>query len=214
MGIRRRRWAVVVFVLGALSAGWFSGAWACLNLATLNLSANRGPAGARITATGAGYSTVAPVAPVVLRWNGTDGPELARVVPTRAGELRATFTIPEGVPGYYVIVGVQRDAAGVDRYGTPSRASYQITGPAAPAPPPATTVAPPTTVRRPAPTSSTTSAAPTTTPPTTPATTPAVAVPAAATAEARDGLPAPAVAVAVGLVIALGAALRIQAGRL
>lgn len=110
-----------------------SGAFACLDLATLNLSAISGTAGARITATGAGYSTTAPVLPVVLRWNGTEGPELARALPNAKGEISVQYTVPAGEPGYYVVVGVQRDAAGVDRYGTPSRASYQILGPGGPA---------------------------------------------------------------------------------
>jgi hypothetical protein len=57
-----------------------------------------------------------------------DGAVLAEVTPDRAGNISATFTVPEGAPGYYVLVATQRDARGVDTYGTPARASYQILG--------------------------------------------------------------------------------------
>ena len=65
----------------------------------------------------------------MLHWNGVDGATLAQVQPDKAGNISATFTVPDGQPGYYVIVATQRDAKGADVYGTPARASYQILGP-------------------------------------------------------------------------------------
>jgi hypothetical protein len=107
-------------------------AMACTNLATLNLSASSGSVGDTVTLTGSSFSVPkgdAPVVPVVLNWNGADGPVLAEAVPDGAGNINATFTVPEGQAGYYVIVASQKNAEGVDQYGTPARASYQILGP-------------------------------------------------------------------------------------
>jgi hypothetical protein len=108
-------------------------AFACTNLATLNLSSSAGKAGDTVTVTGSSFNVnakdVAASFPVVLKWNGVEGATLAQVQPDKAGNISATFTVPDGQPGYYVIVATQRDAKGADVYGTPARASYQILGP-------------------------------------------------------------------------------------
>jgi hypothetical protein len=106
-------------------------AFACTNLATLNLSAAAGQAGDTITVTGSAFSVAreGPSQPVVLTWNGVDGPQLATTTPDSAGNISATFAIPQGQPGYYVIVASQTDDKGVDLYGTPARAAFQILGP-------------------------------------------------------------------------------------
>jgi hypothetical protein len=117
--------AAVSVVVGAT-------AFACTNLATLNLSSTAGKAGDTVTVTGSSFAVGrgdAPTIPVQLRWNGVDGMVLAETVPDRAGNISATFAVPEGAPGYYVLVATQKDARGVDTYGTPARASYQILGP-------------------------------------------------------------------------------------
>jgi hypothetical protein len=120
---------------GATTALVIAGAaaFACTNLATLNLSNSAGKAGDNVTVTGSSFRVNAKDAaasdPVVLHWNGVDGATLAEAKPDKAGNISATFTVPEGQPGYYVIVATQRDAKGVDAYGTPARASYQILGP-------------------------------------------------------------------------------------
>ena len=106
-------------------------AWACTNLATLNLSASAGKAGDAVTVTGSSFRVARGTAvtdPVLLHWNGAEGPVLATVVPDKAGNISATFNVPEGQPGYYVLVATQKDAKGVDAYGTPARASFQILG--------------------------------------------------------------------------------------
>ena len=110
-------------------------AFACTNLATLNLSSAAGKVGDSVTVTGSSFrvpratDAVQTPSPVVLSWNGANGPVLAQVLPDKAGNISATFTVPEGQPGYYVIVASQRNAQGVDEYGTPARASFQILGP-------------------------------------------------------------------------------------
>src|SRR5215212_1051049 len=131
MNLRKK----VTTVFGAAAAASViagAAAFACTNLATLNLSSTAGKAGDSVTVTGSSFrvnsANVATSDPVVLHWNGTEGTELARVTPDKAGNISATFAIPEGQPGYYVIVATQKDAKGVDAYGTPARASFQILG--------------------------------------------------------------------------------------
>lgn len=131
MNIAKRGVAVFsVVAFAAMLAG--AAAFACTNLATLNLSSPTGNVGETITVTGSSFRVprgAEPMSPVVLHWNGVDGPVLAQTMPDKAGNISASFAIPEGQPGYYVIVATQRNAQGVDEYGTPARASFQIVGP-------------------------------------------------------------------------------------
>ena len=124
------RRGVAVAALGAalvLFAG--AGAFACTNLATLNLSSNAGKAGDVVTVTGSSYRMPTGVTTgVQFRWNALDGPVLAEVVPDKVGNISATITIPQAAPDNYVIIGMLRDARGADTSGTPSRAQFQILG--------------------------------------------------------------------------------------
>ena len=130
MSIKRK--GALAFAAGAaVSVIVGAAAFACTNLATLNLSSTAGKAGDTVTVTGSSFAVGrgdAPTFPVQLRWNGVDGMVLAETTPDRAGNISATFTVPEGMPGYYVLVATQKNASGVDTYGTPARASYQILG--------------------------------------------------------------------------------------
>ncbi|HVM52462.1 MAG TPA: hypothetical protein VM262_04650, partial [Acidimicrobiales bacterium] len=131
MNVRKK---VTTVFAAAAAASVIAGAaaFACTNLATLNLSSTAGKAGDQLTVTGSSFrvarSGQADPGAVVLRWNGVEGTELASVTPDKAGNISATFTVPQGQPGYYVIVATQKSAAGVDAYGTPARASFQILG--------------------------------------------------------------------------------------
>ena len=127
----KKKGALLFAVGAALSLVVGATAFACTNLATLNLSSTAGKAGDTVTVTGSSFQVGrgdAATLPVQLRWNGVDGTVLAETIPDRAGNISATFTVPEGAPGYYVLVATQKDARGVDTYGTPARASYQILG--------------------------------------------------------------------------------------
>jgi hypothetical protein len=130
MNVRKK---VMTVFSAAAAASVIAGAaaFACTNLATLNLSSTAGKGGDSVTVTGSSFRVATATAnpgDVVLRWNGVEGTELARVVPDKAGNISATFAIPQGQPGYYVIVATQKSPAGVDAYGTPARASFQILG--------------------------------------------------------------------------------------
>ncbi len=128
----KRKGALLLAGAAAASLVVGAAAFACTNLATLNLSSTAGKAGDVVTVTGSSFAVGRegnPTHPVQLRWNGVNGTVLAETTPDRAGNISATFTVPEGAPGYYILVATQKDARGVDTYGTPARASYQILGP-------------------------------------------------------------------------------------
>jgi hypothetical protein len=117
-----------------------STAFACTNLAELNLGPSAGPAGATVQITGSAFSHVPDNTPVALHWGSANGPVLATVTPDAAGAIGpATITIPaDATPGSYVIVASQVEVAtGLTPWGTPARASFIVTGPssgAVPAP--------------------------------------------------------------------------------
>ncbi|MDQ3643046.1 MAG: hypothetical protein M3450_16660 [Actinomycetota bacterium] len=75
----------------------------------------------------------APTLPVQLRWNGVDGMVLAEATPDRAGNISATFTVPDGMPGYYVLVATQKDAGAstptAPRLGPRTRSSVPAVSP-------------------------------------------------------------------------------------
>ncbi len=129
----RKKVAVVFGAAATATVIAGAAAFACTNLATLNLSSSAGKPGDTVTVTGSSFNVnsrdVAASFPVILHWNGVDGATLAQVQPDKAGNISATFTVPDGQPGYYVLVATQRNAQGADVYGTPARASYQILGP-------------------------------------------------------------------------------------
>lgn len=143
----RGRWAVVCALAAVtMAAGTAS---ACTNLATINLSSSAGKPGDVITLTGSGFMansaempmdgmvmdmssmTMAALtvrSPVVLRWNGADGPVLSNAVPDRSGTISVLFTIPEAAAGHYTVMAIQKNPQGFDVYGTPARAPLQVIG--------------------------------------------------------------------------------------
>ena len=119
-------------------------AFACTNLATLNISSSSGKPGdvVKITGTSFGVSTEkTPLNPVVLHWNGVDGPVLATVEADKTGNISSDVTIPQGPAGSYVIVATQtkqvveqpgaptgHDPRAANVFGTPARVAFTITG--------------------------------------------------------------------------------------
>jgi hypothetical protein len=137
MATMTRRRAVGFFgMVGAALVALAVTAWACTNLATLNLSAPAGKPGEVITITGSSFTTVCicgpalPATPVKIRWNGVRGNVLAEQMPEKSGAISAAFTVPETQPGYYVIVATQHDETyHLDAAGTPARATFEVLGP-------------------------------------------------------------------------------------
>ena len=107
-------------------------AFACTNLAALNLSSASGQAGTQVTVTGSAFARAPRNTPVDLRWNGINGPIMQSVAPDAAGAIGPlNLTIPaDAKPGYYVIVATQTEiATGLTPGGLPSRAGFQVVGP-------------------------------------------------------------------------------------
>lgn len=116
-------------------------AWACTNLATLNLSRSAVTPGESIEVTGSSFRTAERGGQdVFMRWNGLDGEVLAQMTPDASGQVVATVSVPgDALPGYYTMVATQ-DVAGQDgdvaaggaspAFGTPARASLQVGQPA------------------------------------------------------------------------------------
>lgn len=131
MSLQKKALAVFATAMAAMAIT-AAAAFACTNLATLNLSNASGNVGETVTVTGSSFKAPAADAaplPVILNWSGAEGSVLAEATPDSAGNISATFTVPEGEPGYYVVIASQSDAEGEAAYGTPARASFQILGP-------------------------------------------------------------------------------------
>lgn len=148
-----RKIGVVSFSAAAALLLAAAAAWACTNLATLNLSQSNGPPGTGINVTGSSFKAFAEGGqPVLIHWNAEDGKVLAKAKPDASGNIAAAIKIPaDATPGYYVLVATQQaknDEGKLEpAYGTPARASFLVgTGSAAraqqPSAAPAAAVAP------------------------------------------------------------------------
>jgi hypothetical protein len=108
-------------------------AYACTNLASLNLSTTNGRPGESLTITGSSFNIICvcgpqvPPTPVKIRWNGIKGEVMAEMMPDKAGVVSASFVVPNVEPGYYVIVATQHDETyHIDAAGTPARATFEV----------------------------------------------------------------------------------------
>ncbi len=125
--------ALATLLVGAMAA------WACTNLATLNLSQSAVQPGANIGVTGSSFATAAKGGQeVLISWDAVNGPVLAKAMPDPTGNIATSIAIPaDAQPGYHVLIATQNS---VDQkkgtisaaYGTPARAAVLI-GAAAPA---------------------------------------------------------------------------------
>ncbi len=88
--------ALLVMAVGGL-------AFACTDLAVVNMSMPAAPPGAAITMSGSGFSPQIAGDPIIYHWAASDGPVIAQAYPDQAGNLTTTFTVPQAEPGYYVI---------------------------------------------------------------------------------------------------------------
>lgn len=130
------RRSIVALIAGtALLVVGGSVAFACTNLATLNLGASAAQAGDTIEVTGSSFRTADRGGQeVVLRWDALDAPGLMTVMPDASGTISTSVTIPADAPGgAYVLVATQEsisdDGEVSDAYGTPARATILVGGP-------------------------------------------------------------------------------------
>lgn len=131
------RRSIVALIAGtALLLVGGSVAFACTNLATLNLGASAAEAGDSIEVTGSSFRTADRGGQeVVLRWDALDAPALATVMPDASGTISTSVTIPADAPGgHHVLMATQEsvsdDGEVSDAYGTPARATILVGGPA------------------------------------------------------------------------------------
>lgn len=138
----------LVLTLGAaLSLLVSAGAWACTNLATLNIARATVMPGDSVGITGTSFKAVEEgVTPVAIRWNGADGEILAEVEPANSGAISTSITVPADAPvGQYVLVATQLSGepghgleAGAEElapiFGTPARAPLMVGSPTEAAP--------------------------------------------------------------------------------
>lgn len=121
--------ALAVIVVVAAST-----AFACTNIATINLSDSQGRPGRTVMVTGSSFgaikrSSTAPPVPIKVRWDGSEGPVLAEAMADTFGQFSVQITIPDVAPGRYVVLAVQRDVDGYDIYGSPARAAFAVVTP-------------------------------------------------------------------------------------
>ncbi len=133
----QRRWWAGAAVAGAGMLIGATAVFACSSLSTLNLSQASGVPGSNINITGSSFGSVSHgSSPVTLHWNAVDGTVLAtNIVPDASGAIGpVAVTIPAGTssstitPGFYTIVATQNGSDGKAEFGTPARASFQVTG--------------------------------------------------------------------------------------
>jgi hypothetical protein len=100
-------------------------AWACVPVATLNLSTTQARAGDSIGITGNSYNGSKPA---VVHFNSIDGPVLGSFVPN-GGRIDGNVTVPPGTaPGNYLLVVTQEFTQGVQTWGVPARALISVVG--------------------------------------------------------------------------------------
>lgn len=138
----KRLTATIVSALAVLLVGAMT-AWACTNLATLNLSKSAVQPGETIRLTGSSFKSPAQGGqPVQVHWGTIDGPVLVEAVPGETGSMAASLTVPaDASPGHYALVATQLAAdpghglsAGENEFapvfGTPARAAVMVGSPA------------------------------------------------------------------------------------
>lgn len=124
--ITRRFMIMALPAIVVVAAASTAAAYACTNLATLDLSAPSGAPGTALSVTGSSFT---PNLPVVLHWNSLTGPALATVNAGPTGSIAASVTVPSTAqPGDYVIVATE-NSHGQAAFGTPARATFQVIGP-------------------------------------------------------------------------------------
>lgn len=119
--------AVALLLVSAMTA------FACTNLATLNLSASNGAPGENVDVTGSSFATAdSGGQEVAIHWDGVDGPELATAETDATGGISTSVEIPsDAESGYHVLVATQMtedEETGElsEAYGTPARASFLV----------------------------------------------------------------------------------------
>ena len=123
--MRTRRLGAVGLGTAVVGVLFAAAAWACVPVATLNVSTTQVKAGQDIGISGNSYNGNKPA---VVHFNAVDGPVLGSFVPS-GGRIDGTVTIPAGTPaGNYVLVVTQEFTPGVQTWGVPARQLISVVG--------------------------------------------------------------------------------------
>lgn len=124
-----RRLLLVLGLFGAGVVGRAAGAYGCVPqpFILVHPRASATP-GTEVRVDGQLFSNGSKIE---IRWNATDGPQLATA---QSADFSVPITIPSAPAGLYTVVALTRSQAGVQ--GEVARAAFQVTG-GAPAPAPA-----------------------------------------------------------------------------
>ncbi len=129
-----QRFAAAIFGMSAAAVVFAAAAWACIAGPTLDVTPRQATAGSELALKGVSYNPN----PVVIRFNGLDGPVLGTIQPTRGTgtssnwNLEGKVTLPaDAKPGNYVLVATQPSTDGKLTQ-IPTRALVSIIGPTAP----------------------------------------------------------------------------------
>ena len=100
-------------------------AWACVPVASLQVSSQQAAPGDELTVTGRYYNDDNPVS---LRWDGLDGRVLGTITPENRS-IEGTIRIPANAePGNYTLVATQDAVSDRSTWGIPSRALVTVVG--------------------------------------------------------------------------------------
>lgn len=120
--------AALAITIAGITAG--AVAWACVPVATLNVSPGQARAGQEVTLTGNFYNSK----PVVVRFNALDGPVVGTIQPIpqpggTSSVLNGRVAIPaDAKPGNYTLIAFQEADVGRTTWGIPSRVLVTVVG--------------------------------------------------------------------------------------
>lgn len=121
-----RRLAVAGSIAAGVVMAVAAAAWACIPVATLQVSPVEVEPGQEVAVTGTSYGKASDV---VLRFDTLDGPALATLTPSN-GHIEGRITVPQATePGDHVIIATQEAVVGETTWGVPSRALVTVVGP-------------------------------------------------------------------------------------
>lgn len=127
--IRSRKRLGLVFTVVAAPLAIASVAYACANLATLQLDASKGRPGKVVTGKGHNYSTDPTASLVQLRWKSRTGKLLWEGIVNPDRTITPSFAVPKAKAGWYTVLATQYKADGAPVAGAPGRAAFKVRKP-------------------------------------------------------------------------------------
>lgn len=127
--MRGKRSILILTVVAGAILAVAATAYACTNLATIDIKSKSAYPGQTVKATGKDFSGLPTSTAVEVHWNALDGAVKWAGEADTNGAVAFEFTVPKNVkPGrYYTVVATQYSKVnGKPVYGTPARASIRV----------------------------------------------------------------------------------------